>query len=85
MKIIRLLQLSDVHWTKQLDSADDYTDIRDQMLQDLEYYCKGTSNSFDKILICGDIAFSGSVDEYKRANSFIRDLCKTVACKSEEV
>ena len=40
MKIIRLLQLSDVHWTKQLDSADDYTDIRDQMLQDLEYYCK---------------------------------------------
>ena len=50
MKIIRLLQLSDVHWTKQLDSADNYTDIRDQMLQDLEYYCNGTGNSFDKIL-----------------------------------
>ena len=85
MKIIRILQLSDIHWKKQLDAADDYTDIRDQMLQDLEYYCKGTGNSFDKILICGDIAFSGSEDEYKRANSFIRELCKTVACKSEEV
>ena len=52
MNIIRLLQLSDVHWTKQFDAADDYTDIRDQMLQDLEYYCKATGNSFDKILIC---------------------------------
>lgn len=48
MKTIRLLQLSDIHWKKQLDTADDYTDIRDQMLQDLEYYCKGTGNSFDK-------------------------------------
>lgn len=61
MKTIRLLQLSDIHWKKQLDAADDYTDIRDQMLQDLEYYCQGTGNAFDKILICGDIAFSGSV------------------------
>lgn len=85
MKTIRLLQLSDIHWKKQLDAADDYTDIRDQMLQDLEYYCQGTGNAFDKILICGDIAFSGSTDEYKRANLFIRDLCETVACKSEEV
>lgn len=85
MKTIRILQLSDIHWKKQRDAADDYTDIRDKMLQDLNYYCQETGNSFDKILICGDIAFSGSVDEYKRANSFIRDLCKTVACKSEEV
>lgn len=85
MKTIRLLQLSDIHWKKQLDAADDYTDIRDQMLQDLEYYSQGTGNGFDKILICGDIAFSGSTDEYKRANTFIRELCKTVACKSEEV
>ena len=85
MKTIRLLQLSDIHWKKQRDAADDYTDIRDKMLQDLNYYCQETGNSFDKILICGDIAFSGSADEYKRANSFIRDLCKIVACKSEEV
>lgn len=42
METIRILQLSDIHWKKQLDQADDYTDIRDQMLQDLEYYCKDT-------------------------------------------
>lgn len=74
MKTIRLLQLSDIHWKKQLDAADDYTDIRDQMLQDLKYYCQDTGNTFDKILICGDIAFSGSTDEYKRANLFINTL-----------
>lgn len=85
MKTIRLLQLSDIHWKKELDAADDYTDIRDQMLQDLKYYCQGTGNDFDKILICGDIAFSGSSEEYKRANSFIRELCETVGCKNEEV
>ena len=56
MKTIRLLQLSDIHWKKQLDPADDYTDIRDLMLQDLGYYCQRTGNNFDKILICGDIA-----------------------------
>lgn len=50
MKTIRLLQLSDIHWKKQLDPADDYTDIRDLMLQDLGYYCQRTGNNFDKIL-----------------------------------
>ena len=35
MKTIRILQLSDIHWKKQRDAADDYTDIRDKMLQDL--------------------------------------------------
>lgn len=85
MKTTRLLQLSDIHWKKQLDAADDYTDIRDQMLQDLEYYRQDTGNSFDKILICGDIAFSGSALEYNRANAFIKELCKIVDCKNDEV
>ena len=40
MKKIRLLQISDIHWQKQLDAEDDYTDVRDQMLQDLKYYCE---------------------------------------------
>ena len=47
MKTIRILQLSDIHWKKQRDAADDYTDIRDKMLQDLNYYCQETGNSFD--------------------------------------
>lgn len=85
MKKIRLLQISDIHWQKQLDAEDDYTDVRDQMLQDLKYYCEATNNNFDKVLICGDIAFSGSEEEYKRANAFINDLCSTIGCKKTEV
>lgn len=38
MEVIRLLQMSDIHWTRQLDSTDDYTDIREMMLEDLGYY-----------------------------------------------
>ena len=85
MNKIRLLQISDIHWQKQLDAEDDYTDVRDQMLQDLKYYCEATRNNFDKILICGDIAFSGLEEEYKRANVFINDLCSTIGCKKTEV
>lgn len=85
MKKIRLLQISDIHWQKQLDAEDDYTDVRDQMLQDLKYYCEATKNNFDKILICGDIAFSGAEEEYIRANKFINELCAIVGCKKTEV
>lgn len=85
MKKIRLLQITDIHWQKQLDAEDDYTDVRDQMLQDLKYYCEANKNNFDKILICGDIAFSGAEEEYIRANKFINELCAIVGCKKTEV
>lgn len=42
-------------------------------------------NNFDKILICGDIAFSGAEEEYIRANKFINELCAIVDCKKTEV
>lgn len=50
MKKIRLLQISDIHWQKQLDAEDDYTDVRDQMLQDLKYYCEATKTISTKFL-----------------------------------
>lgn len=77
--------MSDVHWTKLPNAADDYTDIRNSMIEDLENYCKVTGNKFHKILLCGDIAFSGSEEEYERANCFIKDLCSKVNCKLDEV
>ena len=85
MEVIRLLQMSDIHWTKQPNAADDYTDIRNSMIEDLENYCQETGNKFDKILLCGDIAFSGSKDEYERANIFINELCTKIDCKPDEV
>ena len=53
MEVIRLLQMSDIHWTIQLDSTDDYTDIREKMLEDLGYYCQATGNKGSPAKACG--------------------------------
>lgn len=82
---IKLFQISDIHWMKTLDLADDYNDIQELMLQDVEYYCQHNKEKFDRILICGDIAFSGDVDEYKKADKFIKRLCKVLGCKTTDV
>lgn len=85
MDRIRLLQISDIHWRKQLEMADDYSDIREGMLEDLKEYMKVEDLPFNKILICGDIAFSGKKAEYKRASNFLNELCKITKCPNNEI
>lgn len=82
---IKLLQISDIHWQKTLELADDYKDIQELMLQDVKYYCKHNEEKFDRILICGDIAFSGQLAEYKKAETFIQQLCEIIGCKATDV
>lgn len=82
---IKILQISDIHWQKTLELADDYKDIQELMLQDVRYYCKHNEEKFDRILICGDIAFSGQLAEYKKAETFIQQLCHIIGCKTTDV
>lgn len=82
---MKILQISDIHWTDKHLLYDSYRDIRDNMIQDVKYYCKEKSCSFDHILICGDIAFSGQKNEYDRAQQFIDELCTAANCKTSEV
>lgn len=85
MEKLRLLQISDIHWQKKYDLDDDYSDIREGMLNDLRNYMINNKRGFDKILICGDIAFSGQKEEYKRAEKFIDQLCCITGCSAHEV
>lgn len=82
---MKILQISDIHWTDKHLLYDAYRDIRDSMIQDVKYYCKENNCSFDHILICGDIAFSGQQAEYDRAQQFIDELCEAASCKTSEV
>lgn len=75
MEKIRILQLSDIHWLDKPNLVDEYRDIRDALLEDIKNICESEENKFDRIFICGDIAFSGQAEEYKRADKFIKKLC----------
>lgn len=83
--MIRILQISDIHWEDKLGANDAYKEIRDGMINDLKCYCEAENDSFDHVLICGDIAFSGAKAQYERAGKFIKKLCETVGCKESEV
>lgn len=83
--MLRILQISDIHWKDRLGANDTYKYISDGMIDDLKCYCQQKGVSFDHILICGDIAFSGANVQYKRAKGFITTLCQTVGCKESEV
>jgi len=83
--MIRILQISDIHWKNKLKGNDAYKDIRDGMINDLQCYCDEKNVVFDHVLICGDIAFSGDKKQYKKAKDFITELCQTISCKESEV
>lgn len=64
---------------------DEFKDLRDGMEEYLEIYHKQFPEKFDYIFVCGDIAFSGEENQYKKARVFIKKLCNIVGCTDEEV
>lgn len=81
---IKILHLSDIHWSDKPDGLDTYKEIREAFLVDIKDYCDA-QNKIDYILICGDIAFSGNEKEYNRANTFIQKVCEITQCSKENV
>lgn len=81
---IKLLHLSDIHWCDKPDCLDTYKVIRETFLNDIKDYCD-ENGKIDFILICGDIAFSGKKEEYRRAEGFIDKLCGKTGCAKENV
>lgn len=80
--MIRLLQLSDIHFHSFSSEEDDYTEIRDGVIDDIVAL---NMDHYDGIIICGDIAFSGSEQEYNKARSFIDELLEKIGCAPEMV
>lgn len=85
MDKIRILQLSDIHWVVKPRALDKYQTLRDALIRDLEQYCETKEEKFDSLLICGDIAQSGSSAEYDKAKEFINLVCKSIGCNESEV
>lgn len=85
MDKLRILQLSDIHNISCPKAMDPFKNMRHELIKDIKGYCEANQCSFDAILICGDIAFSGAEDEYDKSREFISKLCDTVGCKSYQV
>lgn len=83
--MIRILQISDIHWLAIPNAMDEYNQMRLEFLDDIENFCEDKNDKFDHLLICGDIAYSGKKDEYLRAQTYIKKICDKIKLKESEV
>lgn len=84
--MISFIHLADIHFTKE--SGDPYdldADIRQELINDIRVHAKTTIDSFDSILICGDIAFSAKKEEYEEAKNFLKEICEVLSIPESSV
>lgn len=82
--MIRILQISDIHFKRLPDAKDEYTQLKERLYEKVEEIVK--DSKIDCILICGDVAFSGSPDEYEqKAKAFVNKLLELTQCQAAQV
>lgn len=81
---MKILQISDIHWTKRKSWNEDFPGMKSRFLVDIQEYIDA-GNEIDYVFICGDIAFKGSSEEYCNALEYIDKVCKIIGCTREEV
>lgn len=82
--MIRLLQISDIHFNETSGDDDKYAQMKCKFLEDIAD-CQSKKGKIDYVLICGDIAFSGFETQYKEANVFIEKICEITECEKNNV
>jgi len=83
---ITLVHLSDIHFIKASAVGPDVLDedIRRELKRDVVALC-GTLGNAHGILVTGDIAYSGKIEEYKRAEEWLLELCRETKCSEQNV
>lgn len=82
--MIRILQISDIHFLSCEDEEDKYSQLRQRLLDDVDDLVDMRSD-IDVILVCGDIANKGQKDEYKKAREFFKDLAEHCHCSLDHI
>lgn len=77
--MLTFVQTSDVHFRGYDDAEADDLDyeLRNELLRDIRRNAADVGG-VSGVLVCGDIAFSGSETEYSQASSWLRDLCAAI-------
>ena len=81
---MKILQISDIHWTKRKHWDADFPGMKARLLVDIKEFIEA-GNEIDYIFICGDIAFKGIKEEYEKALAYIDDICKIIGRTREDV
>ena len=83
---LRVLHLSDIHFSTKFDEEKIvHTDVRNQLLSDLRDVMVPRLGNIDKVLIAGDIAFSGKRAEYAEAAEWLEQVTSLCRCKRTDV
>lgn len=82
--MIRILQISDIHWTKRRSWNADFKGMKATFLKEMEDY-RDADGRIDYVFICGDIAFKGAKDQYDEAQNYIKKICDIFGLKDENV
>jgi predicted phosphodiesterase len=83
---LRVLHLSDIHFsTKFEEEKIVHTDVRDELLSDLRDVMIPRLEGVDKVLIAGDIAFSGKRAEYDEAAIWLEQVTSACRCQRTDV
>jgi len=85
MSTITWLHLSDLHFRKGEQQAWDRDIVLHTLLDDVRERIKRDGLRPDFILVSGDIAFSGSADEYILAGAFFDDLLAATSLSKERL
>lgn len=83
---LKLLHLSDIHFRNFQNHK--FLDLDKDIQRELEIdlaELKSEYNKIDIILIGGDIAYSGKVEEYEAADKWIKKICSITGCDEENV
>lgn len=79
-----LLQLSDIHFRKNPNEVDEYSQMRIRTYEKLQSICRETN--VEGVLICGDVAFSGTEEEYnQKAATFMNRILEITGCSDSQI
>jgi predicted phosphodiesterase len=83
---LRVLHLSDIHFSTKFDEEKVFhKDVRDELRNDLRDVVIPQLGTIDKVLIAGDIAFSGDRKEYEDAAKWLEELTSLCGCKPTDL
>jgi len=82
-----LLHLSDIHFrAREFGNAQDpFASIRENLVGDIEAEFSRLDAAPERVLISGDIAYSGSCDEYEFASNWLDELCDRLGLPHDSV
>ncbi len=84
---LTFVHLSDIHFSKDISEVSKYdldSGLRHAILRDLKHL-RPQFVQFDGILISGDIAYAGKLEEYQTAISWLNEIAELIGCDPGQV